>query len=321
MSTPKLLNKLEKMSKILQVFAGAFVLSISIFLAHSASAGTLSCSITTAADCTGGTNTIVLRMSGTSETNAHAELASGSVYTNKVVCCSGVAGLGTSCSGTNATVLRLSGASGSNAHVEEKTLTNANYSTSLACLSVPSEGTVSTGYTSTGTCAAAGFDTAIGSMSNTTNAHIGTSTAYTNKICASATGGVANKAISGTVTSSVFDSTGGAIGGGYHSMFWKGTLGAGGTGKVRFQFAGADATTGPWNYIGGFTCQVGDWFTPSGPDTVIELIGTGASAPTCRAAWNNKRYFRYKVQLCSGDCVAAGPNTPTITGIVVNWGQ
>ena len=71
-------------------------------------AGTLSCTVTTAAACTGGTNVVVLRMSGSD--NAHAELPgqSNAAYASNVVCCSGVTNLGTSCSGTYATALKLS---------------------------------------------------------------------------------------------------------------------------------------------------------------------------------------------------------------------
>jgi len=145
-----------------------------------AHAGTLSCSITTAAACTGGTNTIILRMSGSG--NAHAELpsqANGNYATN-VVCCSGVTGLGNSCSGTFATVVKLSGTS--NGHAEQNS--QANYANS-ACISVAS-GSVSVGYQATN---CTGFDTTIGSMSGVTNAHVGNSAAYPSiQICATAAG-------------------------------------------------------------------------------------------------------------------------------------
>ena len=129
--------------------------------------------------------------------------------------------------------------------------------------------------------------------------------------------------ISGAVTSSVFDSTGFSPGGGYNSIFWKGTMGTGNTGKVRFQFAGSDClngatnaptcTVGVWSYIGGATCATGDWFDPGAPNITVELKGA-----TCQTVWNNKRYFKYKVQICSNDCVTAGLYSPTVTGIVVN---
>ncbi len=157
-------------------------------------AGTLSCSVTTAAGCSG---TVIYRMSGAS--NAHAELPSQSTaaYANNVVCCTGVTGLGTSCSGTFATALKLSGTT--NAHAEQNSL--SNYANS-ACISVPSGGSVSVGYQATN---CTGFDTTLGSMSNTygtTNAHVGDGTAYTTKICGTAVGP------SGTLSVDIVDSGG-----------------------------------------------------------------------------------------------------------------
>lgn len=131
----------------------------------------LSCSVTTAAGCS---DTIVLRMS--SSTNAHAELPwkSTAEYANNVICCSGITG--TSCSGNTATVLKLS--SSTNAHVELGT--NTNYATS-SCMSAGSNVPI-IGYQDTN---CVGFDTTLASISSTTNATIGTSTAYTKKVCGS----------------------------------------------------------------------------------------------------------------------------------------
>ena len=56
------------------------MLALTLFLsAKSVFAGTLSCSVTTAAACTG---TVIWRMSGV--TNAHAELPTQSLYTQFV---------------------------------------------------------------------------------------------------------------------------------------------------------------------------------------------------------------------------------------------
>ncbi len=148
----------------------------------------LSCSVTTAAGCA---DTIVLRMS--SSTNAHAELPwqSTSGYSNNVICCSGISG--TSCtSGFSATVLKLS--SSTNAHVEINT--NTNYATS-SCISSAS-GFASIGYQDNN---CTGYDTTLASMSGDTNASMETSTVYTKKIC----GTVAPPSLTFTIsTSSVF---------------------------------------------------------------------------------------------------------------------
>jgi hypothetical protein len=150
-----------------------FLLFITIVLGINgliAYAGTLSCSITT--DCSGGT--VIFRMKNT--TNSHAGMPVGSSYTN-LVCCTGVTGLGNSCSGIFATALKLSGTT--NAHVQQ----SGSYAQS-ACISVPSGGSVSVGYQATN---CSGFDTTLASMKATTNSHVGNTTAYTEyKICGTA---------------------------------------------------------------------------------------------------------------------------------------
>lgn len=149
---------------------------ISCLVSYNASAGSLSCSITTAAGCTG---IIVLRMS--SSTNAHAEIATGTTpgYANNVVCCGGVSGLGNSCStGVTAVVLRL--ASTSNSHVQISTQTGY---TNNACLSVPVGGTASIAYQANN---CTGYDTTLASVASTTNSQIGSPASYTTKICGTA---------------------------------------------------------------------------------------------------------------------------------------
>lgn len=178
MSTTKLWkNKIEKAGNFLQVSCCFFVLFVlGIFFSYTAYAGTLSCSVTTAAACTG---TVILRMSDA--TNAHAELSSQAtaVYDNNVVCCSGVTGLGNSCSGTYATALKLSATT--NAHAQQ----SGSYPQS-ACISV-SSGSVSVGYQATN---CSGYDTTLASMKATTNSHVGNTTAYGEyKICGTAAGG------------------------------------------------------------------------------------------------------------------------------------
>lgn len=177
MSNPKLWIKI--FFALTTIFVGMLVF---VAFPQNAYAGTLTASVTDATTCTSGGGTVLLRMSGA--TNAHAELPgqANANYSNNVICGNGVTGLGNSCSGTFATILKLSGLS--NAHIEQNS--QANYANN-ACISV-SSGSVSVGYATD--CAVAGYDTTLGSISGTTNAHVGNSTAYTTKICATATGSV-----------------------------------------------------------------------------------------------------------------------------------
>lgn len=271
-------------------------------------AGTLSCSVTTAGACTG---TVIYRMSGSS--NAHAELPSQSTtaYNSNVVCCSGVTGLSNSCTAPSAIALKLDKVTNAHSQINSQT----GY-TNNACISVPSGGSVTVGYvTDPNTCVGSGYDTTLGTINSNTNSHVGNATAYTTKICASASAS-ASLPVTGTLTSSVFDTTASSTSIGYNSIMWKGLLGGAGfnEGKVRFQLAAASSATGPWNYYGGSTCGALDWYDTTGPDSPVELKGT-----SCVSNWNNKRYFRYKVQICSNDCVTNGANTPTINKIIVNW--
>mgnify|MGYP001557973030 FL=1 len=123
-------------------------------------------------------------------------------------------------------------------------------------------------------------------------------------------GGASLKNATGTVASAVFDTV--VDGAGYNSIMWDGTLNSG---AVRFQFAASASSTGPWDYYGGTTCGALDWFSAPTPGTPVELKGTA-----CQNAWKNKRYYRYKVQLCSlSTCDGQGSTTPVVNKIVVNW--
>jgi len=123
----------------------------------------------------------------------------------------------------------------------------------------------------------------------------------------------------GAVTSVVFD-TGVAEGAAYNSILWKGTLGGPGqdTGRVRFQFATSNATSTSdpsWVFYGasGGSCTTNTWFDASVSDTPVELLCPGVS-------FSNKRYFRYRVQICSANnCTDPGAATPVVTSVVVSW--
>jgi len=147
-----------------------------------AASSSLTCSVK--ASCGAG-EVAVFRMSGLA--NAHAQTAAGTTYAN-VVCCSGPAGLSTSCSGTYATVLRLWAAD--NAHVASNDLT---YGTQV-CLSA-TDTAMNCQYGST---CGSGY-ACLATISGTTNAHVADcdgSGDYATKVCcaegaAPAVGGIA----------------------------------------------------------------------------------------------------------------------------------
>lgn len=130
-----------------------------------------------------------------------------------------------------------------------------------------------------------------------------------------------NYPATGEFTSNIFDT--GSTGAAYNSILWKGSLGTGGAGRVRFQLATSNCSngridpptcsTGTWNYVGGASCFSGDWFEPESPyaDTPVEI--------KCYTELNNKRYYRYKAQICSHNCSTGGDYTPTVDDVVVSW--
>ena len=130
----------------------------------------ITCSITSGS-CA---NTSVFKMSAT--TNAHAELSNQANYTY-YACCSGVTGLGTSCSGNYDTVLKLYGST--NSHVEKNT--QSNYGNSV-CLSVPAGSTIVCDYAANCTTLGPRY-ACVASISGDTNAHVGDCTAYATKVC------------------------------------------------------------------------------------------------------------------------------------------
>jgi len=121
----------------------------------------------------------------------------------------------------------------------------------------------------------------------------------------------------GGLTSVIFDTTqSGTLKPAYNSIMWEGTLN-GGVGRVRFQLASSDNSSGPWDYFGssdnGVTCNSSSWYDPGAPDAPAEI--------TCASAYhNNQRYYRYKIQLCSNDdCATSGSITPEVDDVIVNW--
>jgi hypothetical protein len=136
------------------------------------------------------------------------------------------------------------------------------------------------------------------------------SLSYVSNFTTPATAGSALPA-TGQLTSATFDS---ATSPAYNSILWKGTAG---TGKVQFQFATSNSSSGPWTYYGspdgGVTCNSSSWYNTTGPDSPVEI--------SCNPQQhNNQRFYRYKIQLCSNsDCSTSGTTSPVVTNVVVNW--
>ncbi len=123
----------------------------------------------------------------------------------------------------------------------------------------------------------------------------------------------------GYLTSEIFD-TGIASGTTLSSIIWQGGPGSGVGICTAFQIAAANATSGPWNFLGpddtsatyyGAACAQG----PNG--------GTGCApvnTPICvkSADFNNFRYYRYKVQLTSDKLQT---NSPEVKNVILNFNQ
>lgn len=119
---------------------------------------------------------------------------------------------------------------------------------------------------------------------------------------------------SGSITSSIFDTEINS-GAAYNSIIWKGSLNGG---IVRLQLATSQCSNGAENYP---ACDTGSW-TFKGPDCDLNDYYQGLSGMPYRIECidhNNKRYFKYKITLCSDNCVINGSNNPTVTDVIVNW--
>jgi hypothetical protein len=120
----------------------------------------------------------------------------------------------------------------------------------------------------------------------------------------------------GDLTSTIIDIPSAGISPAYNSISWRGALGGPlqNAGKVKFRFAASNDPSGPWNdadFIGGADCNSTGWFETAGPDSPVEI--------KCFNQLNNKRYFRYKVRICSDDCQVSGDYTPNVDDIVISW--
>lgn len=127
----------------------------------------------------------------------------------------------------------------------------------------------------------------------------------------------------GVYTSPVFD-TQWADGVLYQGLLWKGRIAQHGEGRVRAQLAtsrcanGAhnfpQCSVGGWEFRGGLTCSNVDWFDMGAPNKPFNLFSSG-----CREYFDERQFYRYRVQLCSKDCVRSGQETPVVDEFSVSF--
>ena len=116
----------------------------------------------------------------------------------------------------------------------------------------------------------------------------------------------------GEIISPVFD-TGAANGVTYNKIILKGSTSIGT--KIRFQLATAATSTGPWIYRGPEpACDESSFYWDG-----VMSIAEESKEVRCYSQHNNKRYFKYKAILCSGDCSNGGNATPQINDVIINW--
>lgn len=125
----------------------------------------------------------------------------------------------------------------------------------------------------------------------------------------------------GFVISSTFD-TRIEKGAAYNSIMWNGSLNSG---NVKLQLATSDCANGKTNPP---LCNDSGTWTYLGPDQGLGCLDTNyyieaAGVPQeikCYSNHNNKRFFRYKIILCSDpSCAIRGPNNPLVNNVIVNW--
>jgi|GEM_PF-5381874 len=106
----------------------------------------------------------------------------------------------------------------------------------------------------------------------------------------------------GYLDSETFD-TGITNGAQYNSMMWNGNQPAGTT--VDLQLAVSNSSSGPWTYYG-----------PGGATSTYYTYPAGTPAPLDYNAFNNYRYYRYRITLHADP---TGTQTPRVDDVLVNW--
>ncbi len=130
-------------------------------------------------------------------------------------------------------------------------------------------------------------------------------------------------AVEGELYSSVIDLSSDDDGPAYNAISWQGILGGPSQdqGTVRFQVAASQCangatnfptcSVGSWSFIGGSTCSAGDWYDAHLPNVSYEL--------GCATTLVDKRYFRYRIELCSDDCSVRGVYTPRVDSVQFSY--
>ncbi len=267
--------------KIIMKYFNFLLIVIFVFTPLSYIFASLSCSVTTAGTCTGG-SVVLLRMSGS--TNAHAELPSqaNANYANNVVCCSSSSSIGNSCSGSNYKVFgKLSGVT--NAHMQQ---TSINTYLNDACLSDTSTGDkITVGYQNTN---CTGYDTTLLSMTATDNATVGDGSAYTSKVCATITPLVITFSLS---TNSVGFGTLSSV-----SSRYANSVGTGSATEVE-----AHTISASTNAVGGYTITVNGNTLTYGSNTIDAIGGTNTLPST------GSKQFGLRANVTSGTGVVTSP--------------
>jgi len=128
---------------------------------------------------------------------------------------------------------------------------------------------------------------------------------------------------SGTLISSTFD-TGISDGVKINSIIWQGSLGVGGTNSVNFQIASSNCLNGATNapactssigWGGAKTEGDGAFIGPSGTSADWYSPAPNSPAVITTNQHNNKRYFRYMVELDR----AYDSTSPVVDDIIINW--
>lgn len=124
-----------------------------------------------------------------------------------------------------------------------------------------------------------------------------------------------NYQATGEIISPVFD-TGASNGVGFNFIMASGTTP--GSTKIRAQLATSNSPSGPWTYLGPNCVGGGSDYYFDGAFPITPLPWSKEIG--CPSNHNNKRYFRYKLILCSANsCSEQGANTPQIDKFIVNW--